>query len=95
MEVDTNEENDGTIISIHMRNWFCLENLKIKFNRNVNFIVGRNGCGKSAILSALVIGLGSRADITYRGNNVQCEYFIETLTKNLKVFAPFMTTLVI
>ncbi|XP_047519976.1 structural maintenance of chromosomes protein 6 [Pieris napi] len=64
------EEIDGSIHSIHVRNFFCHDNLEIKFNPNVNFIVGRNGSGKSAILTALVVGLGARASATDRGSNL-------------------------
>ncbi|KAI8438032.1 hypothetical protein MSG28_010684 [Choristoneura fumiferana] len=63
-------ETDGSICSIQMRNFFCHENLQIDFNKNVNYIVGRNGSGKSAILTALVVGLGGRAAATNRGNNL-------------------------
>jgi chromosome segregation ATPase len=45
----------------------CHEALEIKLNENVNFVVGRNGSGKSAILTALTIGLGARANVTNRG----------------------------
>lgn len=75
MEEDLIEEDiDGSIHSIHVRNFFCHDNLEINLNRNVNFIVGRNGSGKSAILTALVVGLGGRASATNRGNNLHCKY---------------------
>ncbi|XP_063898967.1 structural maintenance of chromosomes protein 6 [Helicoverpa armigera] len=71
MESDIVEEDiDGSIVSIHVRNFFCHDNLEVNFNRNVNFIVGRNGSGKSAILTALVVGLGGRASATNRGSNL-------------------------
>ncbi|XP_045511314.1 structural maintenance of chromosomes protein 6 [Colias croceus] len=71
MEVDdAYEEIDGSIHSVHVRNFFCHDNLEISFNRNVNFIVGRNGSGKSAILTALIVGLGGRAAATNRGSNL-------------------------
>ncbi|CAH2049913.1 unnamed protein product, partial [Iphiclides podalirius] len=70
MEEVIEDDIDGSIKSIHVRNFFCHENLEINLNRNVNFIVGRNGSGKSAILSALVVGLGSRASATNRGTNL-------------------------
>ncbi|XP_026731893.1 structural maintenance of chromosomes protein 6 [Trichoplusia ni] len=64
------EDTDGSIVSIHVRNFFCHDNLKVNLNRNVNFIVGRNGSGKSAVLTALVVGLGGRASDTNRGSNL-------------------------
>ncbi|CAB3240158.1 unnamed protein product [Arctia plantaginis] len=71
MESDNFEEDiDGSIISVHVRNFFCHGNLEVQLNRNVNFIVGRNGSGKSAILTALVVGLGGRASATNRGSNL-------------------------
>ncbi|XP_013177339.1 PREDICTED: structural maintenance of chromosomes protein 6-like [Papilio xuthus] len=70
MDEEAADDIDGSIHSIHVRNFFCHENLEINLNRNVNFIVGRNGSGKSAILTALVVGLGGRASATNRGNNL-------------------------
>ncbi|KOB78653.1 Structural maintenance of chromosomes protein [Operophtera brumata] len=73
MEIDDEnieEDIDGCIHSIHVRNFFCHENLEVTLNRNVNFIVGRNGSGKSAVLTALVVGLGGRASATNRGSSL-------------------------
>ncbi|XP_014472533.1 PREDICTED: structural maintenance of chromosomes protein 6 isoform X2 [Dinoponera quadriceps] len=49
----------------------CHAALEIELNENVNFIVGRNGSGKSAILTALTVGLGARANVTSRGASVK------------------------
>lgn len=68
------EDIDGCIHSIHVKNFFCHDNLEVNLNRNANFIVGRNGSGKSAILTALVVGLGSRASATNRGKNLHCKF---------------------
>lgn len=77
MDVDVLDEDvDGCIESVHVRNFFCHENLEVNFNRNVNFIVGRNGSGKSAILTALVVGMGGRASATNRGNSLSCKFLI-------------------
>lgn len=77
MDVDVFDEDvDGCIESIHVRNFFCHDNLEVNFNRNLNFIVGRNGSGKSAILTALVVGLGSRASATNRGNSLTCKFCV-------------------
>lgn len=83
MEEELIEDDiDGSIHSIHVRNFFCHDNLEVNLNRNVNFIVGRNGSGKSAILTALVVGLGGRASATNRGSNLHCKF---SLFVNIKL----------
>lgn len=37
----------------------------------INFIVGKNGSGKSAILTALTICLGGKASVTNRGQSLK------------------------
>jgi len=49
----------------------CHGNFEVKLNRNVNVFVGLNGSGKSAILAALAIGLGSKAASTSRSTNLK------------------------
>jgi structural maintenance of chromosomes protein 6 len=44
----------------------CHANLALDFNPHVNFIVGKNGSGKSAIMSGVMIVLGTRAADTSR-----------------------------
>ncbi|XP_072747857.1 structural maintenance of chromosomes protein 6 [Anoplolepis gracilipes] len=68
---NTAEYTTGKVKSIRVRNFMCHEALEIVLNENVNFIVGRNGSGKSAILTALTIGLGARANVTSRGTSVK------------------------
>uniref|UniRef100_A0A6Q2Z7J9 Structural maintenance of chromosomes protein 6 n=1 Tax=Esox lucius TaxID=8010 RepID=A0A6Q2Z7J9_ESOLU len=56
------------IESITIKNFMCHHSLgPFQFGPNVNFIVGSNGSGKSAILTALIVGLGGKATITNRG----------------------------
>lgn len=43
----------------------------MRMNKNANVIVGLNGSGKSAILTALAIGLGARANTTSRSTNLK------------------------
>ncbi|XP_078797384.1 structural maintenance of chromosomes protein 6 isoform X1 [Oryzias latipes] len=58
----------GLIESITLKNFMCHRSLgPFQFGPNVNFIVGNNGSGKSAILTALIVGLGGKATVTNRG----------------------------
>ncbi|XP_070698917.1 structural maintenance of chromosomes protein 6 [Pempheris klunzingeri] len=58
----------GLIESISLKNFMCHHELgPFEFGPNVNFIVGNNGSGKSAILTALIVGLGGKATVTSRG----------------------------
>ncbi|MES1917289.1 MAG: hypothetical protein MHM6MM_009026, partial [Cercozoa sp. M6MM] len=61
----------GVITRIRLRNFMCHDNLEIDFSPNANFVVGKNGSGKSAILSALQIGLGARGRDTQRAKSLQ------------------------
>lgn len=48
----------GIIRQIVLQNFQCHDHTKIEFNGRTTFISGQNGSGKSAILTALVLGLG-------------------------------------
>ncbi len=43
--------------------------LEVNFSPNINFIVGKNGSGKSAILAGIMLGLGGNASVGGRGNS--------------------------
>ena len=60
----------GQIISIHVENFMCHRKFSIKLGRHLNFITGRNGSGKSAIVAAIQLCLGSSARQTGRGSSV-------------------------
>ncbi|XP_074098713.1 structural maintenance of chromosomes 6 [Cotesia typhae] len=60
----------GKILSMHLRNIMCHESLRVDFNPNVNFIIGKNGSGKSAIISAIAVVFGARANVTQRANSL-------------------------
>lgn len=45
----------------------CHSFFEIDLNGNINYVIGRNGSGKSAILTALIVGLGGKATTTSRG----------------------------
>lgn len=60
----------GKINKIILKNFMCHSNLVIEFNKSVNLLVGNNGSGKSAILTALIVGLGSKSSATSRCTNI-------------------------
>ncbi|XP_069053662.1 structural maintenance of chromosomes protein 6 [Lepisosteus oculatus] len=62
----------GIIESISLKNFMCHALLgPFTFGPNVNFVVGNNGSGKSAVLTALIVGLGGKAVATNRGSSLK------------------------
>ncbi|KAM6915132.1 structural maintenance of chromosomes protein 6 [Xenentodon cancila] len=62
----------GILESITLKNFMCHSNLgPFAFGSNVNFVVGNNGSGKSAILTALIVALGGTAQSTNRGSSLK------------------------
>ncbi|XP_056873039.1 structural maintenance of chromosomes protein 6-like [Takifugu flavidus] len=62
----------GIVKSITLNNFMCHANLgPFAFGSNVNFIVGKNGSGKSAILTGLIVALGGNAQATNRGSSLK------------------------
>lgn len=70
------EPMPGVIRKIALHNFMCHNHLDVKLGSHVNFIVGRNGSGKSAVITALVVGLGGKAGVTGRGRAIK--NFIKT-----------------
>ncbi|XP_011176739.2 structural maintenance of chromosomes protein 6 [Zeugodacus cucurbitae] len=60
----------GKIKKVVLVNFMCHAHYCIDLHPRVNFMVGRNGCGKSAILAALVVGMGGRARATNRSTSL-------------------------
>lgn len=61
----------GVIEEVYCENFMCHQKLRVTFCRNVNFIHGQNGSGKSAILAAIQICLGAGARRTHRARNIK------------------------
>ncbi|TFK33017.1 P-loop containing nucleoside triphosphate hydrolase protein [Crucibulum laeve] len=61
----------GIIESIEMHQFMCHKYLTFTFGPQVNFIIGHNGSGKSAVLSAITVALGGKANSTGRGNGLK------------------------
>lgn len=61
----------GTINYMILKNFMCHSLLEVNFTNNISIIIGKNGSGKSAILTALIVGLGGKASLTNRGTSVK------------------------
>lgn len=61
----------GIIHEVYVENFMCHRKLSVKLCRNVNFIHGQNGSGKSAILAAIQVCLGAGARRTHRARNLK------------------------
>lgn len=61
----------GYIKKVVLWNFMCHEHFELELGSRLNFIVGNNGSGKSAILTAITVGLGARALDTNRGNSLK------------------------
>ena len=61
----------GVISEVYVENFMCHQKLTVKLCRNVNFINGQNGSGKSAILASIQICLGAGAKRTHRARNLK------------------------
>lgn len=59
------------IEQIRLENFMCHRLFVLDLNPNMNIIIGKNGSGKSAILTALIIGLGGSSRATSRGNSMR------------------------
>ena len=79
--------DNGIIESITCINFMCHAYLEIPLGPLINFVVGRNGSGKSAILTALAICLGGKASSTNRGQSLKSfimtgQEFVQPLTES-------------
>ncbi|KAJ6585226.1 P-loop containing nucleoside triphosphate hydrolase protein [Mycena capillaripes] len=61
----------GIIEGIEMHQFMCHKYLTFSFGPQINFIIGHNGSGKSAVLSAITVALGGKANSTGRGNGLK------------------------
>ncbi|GAB0136025.1 hypothetical protein EsDP_00004342 [Epichloe bromicola] len=72
VNVGNNMAAEGGIIeSITCYNFMCHERLHVELGPLINFIVGENGSGKSAVLTALTLCLGGKASDTNRGGSLK------------------------
>ncbi|EPQ29143.1 uncharacterized protein PFL1_03430 [Pseudozyma flocculosa PF-1] len=61
----------GAIERVELTNFMCHENFAIDLGPRLNIVIGQNGSGKSAILTAMTIALGAKASSTNRASNLR------------------------
>lgn len=61
----------GIIEKISLKNFMCHDSFELELGPQLNFIIGRNGSGKSAILTGISVGLGAKATDTSRGSSIK------------------------
>ena len=61
----------GILQSVTCQNFMCHVKLHVDFGPLINFIVGHNGSGKSAVLTAITLCLGGKATSTNRGQSLR------------------------
>lgn len=69
--MDNEPADNGIIESVTCQNFMCHTYLEIALGPLINFIIGHNGSGKSAILTAITICLGGKATATNRGQSLK------------------------
>ncbi|RKF58687.1 Structural maintenance of chromosomes protein 6 [Golovinomyces cichoracearum] len=68
---DNHAANNAIIQEITCINFMCHSRLHVKLGPLINFVVGMNGSGKSAVLTAITLCLGGKASNTNRGANLK------------------------
>jgi chromosome segregation ATPase len=61
----------GIVDKIECNNFMCHKRLVVELGPLINFIVGENGSGKSAVLTAITLCLGGKASSTNRGGSLK------------------------
>ena len=61
----------GVLERIELKNFMCHDSFELNLGPQLNFIIGRNGSGKSAILTGISVGLGAKATDTNRGSSIK------------------------
>lgn len=68
---DASPSQAGIIEKLELSNFMCHHNFSLTFGPQTNFIIGRNGSGKSAVLTGISVALGAKATDTDRGNSLK------------------------
>ncbi|CZT42464.1 related to DNA repair protein rad18 [Rhynchosporium secalis] len=68
---DNRAADNAIIRKITCRNFMCHDNLVVPLGPLINFVVGMNGSGKSAVLTALTLCLGGKTTSTNRAASLR------------------------
>lgn len=68
---DSSPAQAGVIERLVLKNFMCHESFELELGPQLNFIIGRNGSGKSAVLTGISVGLGAKASDTSRGSSIK------------------------
>ena len=63
--------DSGILMSVDCRDFMCHRWLHVDFGPLINFIIGHNGSGKSAVLTAITLCLGGKPTSTNRGQSLR------------------------
>ncbi|OJK00610.1 hypothetical protein ASPACDRAFT_77462 [Aspergillus aculeatus ATCC 16872] len=61
----------GILERVECYNFMCHDHFYIELGPLINFVVGKNGSGKSAVLTAITLCLGGKASATNRGQSLK------------------------
>ncbi|RMZ85324.1 hypothetical protein DV737_g709, partial [Chaetothyriales sp. CBS 132003] len=70
-EVDNVPAEQGILEKVELFDFMCHAHYEYELGPLINFICGKNGSGKSAILTAIVLCLGGKAAATNRGSSLK------------------------
>ncbi|KAI0138880.1 P-loop containing nucleoside triphosphate hydrolase protein [Xylariaceae sp. FL1272] len=68
---DNHAAQNAIIEEITCINFMCHTKLRVQLGPLLNFVVGENGSGKSAVLTAITLCLGGKASATNRGGSLR------------------------
>lgn len=69
--MDNMPAENAIIETVTCINFMCHSKLHVALGPLINFIIGHNGSGKSAVLTAITLCLGGKATSTNRGQSLK------------------------